>query len=275
MKETIENAVIQYWGGDVPLKASIEEKPEEIELAIKYNDHDDDFIYIKTTDGNEYLYGYFCNRYGYEDYESLSEGFRYSFNKWIRIPELIKTNSNDVIIINGIKYEKRDDIDEIPSYILENFPYKVLKTYHERYKDGISGKLVFQGSRLYFDHITWCYSQGELISRGKKYIEAKEKYGYKDWYEWSNANWGTKWNACDTCLDNVNPNPEFVSFETAWCYPEPVILKILEDNPDCLITFTWEDEDYDGTHTLIRHEDGSIEQYTDWEERHYDEEEEE
>ena len=113
----------------------------------------------------------------------------------------------------------------------------------------------------------------KLYEIGKKYVEAFEKYGYYDWYDWSYDNWGTKWNACSCYVDLMNDEPEYVKFDTAWCYPAPVINKIFDDNPGCYISFTWSDEDYDGTHTICRKEDGTIEMYTEWEEQEYEEQE--
>lgn len=107
----------------------------------------------------------------------------------------------------------------------------------------------------------------EYYRRGEKYVQAYDEYGYKTWYDWSYDNWGTKWNACDTVYDGGDT----VEFMTAWCYPEPVINKILKDNPGCEISFTWEDEDYDGTHTLYCHANGTVDLKTEWKERDEDE----
>lgn len=109
----------------------------------------------------------------------------------------------------------------------------------------------------------------ELYEAGRKYMEAYEKYGYLDWYDWDNANWGTKWNAHDTYF---NPDTESVDFETAWCYPKPIIDKILKDNPNCRIEFWWQDEDYHGDHWLIRDEEGNLTEGVEYNEHHYDEE---
>lgn len=101
----------------------------------------------------------------------------------------------------------------------------------------------------------------EIYEIGRKYMEAYEKYGFLDWYDWDNANWGTKWNACDSSVDLENGK---VDFETAWSYPKPIIDKILKDNPGVFITFTWYDEDYDGHHTIMRSDNGVREEYTEW-----------
>lgn len=109
----------------------------------------------------------------------------------------------------------------------------------------------------------------KLYEIGKKYVKAKEKFGHYDWYGWSNANWGTKWNACD-CVINLNEG--WVEFETAWCMPEPIILKIMQDNPNCVIRIIWRDEDYNGTHTYEHDGHGGYTRYTEYEEQYMEEE---
>lgn len=108
-----------------------------------------------------------------------------------------------------------------------------------------------------------------LYEIGHKYMEAYVKYGFTNWYDWSNENWGTKWNACDSYVDLENGK---VDFETAWSYPKPIIDKILKDNPNCRIEFWWQDEDYDGDHWLIRDEEGNLTEGVEYNEHHYDEE---
>jgi hypothetical protein len=54
-----------------------------------------------------------------------------------------------------------------------------------------------------------------------------EKYGYKDWYDWNVANWGTKW---DFNLENVerqDPNTVTASFESAWAPPTGAYEKLM------------------------------------------------
>ena len=54
-----------------------------------------------------------------------------------------------------------------------------------------------------------------------------EKYGYKDWYDWNVANWGTKW---DFNLENVerqDPNTVTAAFDSAWAPPIEAYRKLL------------------------------------------------
>jgi hypothetical protein len=46
-----------------------------------------------------------------------------------------------------------------------------------------------------------------------------EKYGYATWYDFCNANWGTKWDADDVNITEETNNSIKLSFSTAWCPP--------------------------------------------------------
>ena len=122
-----------------------------------------------------------------------------------------------------------------------------------------------------FSNIENLYGDLEkLYVTGKKYVDVYNKYGYYDWYSWSVDNWGTKWNACDSCVDWVDDG--WVEFETAWSVPMPIIKKIMKDNPDCEIRIIWSDEDYDGTHTYEHDGHGGYSEYTVYEKKYEDEE---
>jgi len=49
-----------------------------------------------------------------------------------------------------------------------------------------------------------------------------------NWYVWSIANWGTKWNAVEPLLDVDNEDRLEYSFRTAWDAPRGVIHKLWE-----------------------------------------------
>ncbi len=53
-------------------------------------------------------------------------------------------------------------------------------------------------------------------------MELNVKYfGYKDWYDWNVANWGTKWDVGgnDGVVDRINDNELGASFDSAWAPP--------------------------------------------------------
>jgi hypothetical protein len=60
------------------------------------------------------------------------------------------------------------------------------------------------------------------------YPELVEKYGHNNWYDWANANWGTKWDV--DISDQKSQDKEMINlfFDTAWCPPEGVF-KTLRD----------------------------------------------
>lgn len=88
----------------------------------------------------------------------------------------------------------------------------------------------------------------DKIFRGDLGQEEKEKYGDNNWYDWSIQNWGTKWNAGEGYLSDVqriHTNTYMLQFEftTAWSVPEQIYRKLSELYPDVGITVEFADED--------------------------------
>lgn len=61
--------------------------------------------------------------------------------------------------------------------------------------------------------------------------ELREKYGYDNWYDWSVANWGTKWNAVEPVIVSEEENNGITTFvfhfQTAWSMPEGIITSMV------------------------------------------------
>lgn len=57
-------------------------------------------------------------------------------------------------------------------------------------------------------------------------------YGAKDWYDWNIANWGTKWNACHSQIEEVEDEYLNVRFDTAWSPPLDWFYKIVPMYPE-------------------------------------------
>ena len=54
-------------------------------------------------------------------------------------------------------------------------------------------------------------------------IEVQEQYGDNNWYDWSIANWGTKWNSLDSHIEGYADDGILTYvFDTAWTTPAPV-----------------------------------------------------
>lgn len=78
------------------------------------------------------------------------------------------------------------------------------------------------------------FYQEEIDSFIKGFFNYR-RYGYTDWYEWSIAKWGTKWNATESFIDD-----DYIEFSTAWSVPEPVLHELAKI---CPIRVAYADED--------------------------------
>lgn len=82
---------ISAYGGLI-LDPMIEEADEDIDIAVKYYDHGDEFVVVRTLDGKCYEYGYYINRPGYDMYDVLD-----STNWFIRNPERFFTGDSSSV----------------------------------------------------------------------------------------------------------------------------------------------------------------------------------
>lgn len=66
----------------------------------------------------------------------------------------------------------------------------------------------------------------EQIALEKQQQENIKTHGFSDWYSWNNANWGTKWEACEPKVTQHSDNFITASFNTAWGPPLPFYDKL-------------------------------------------------
>jgi len=66
-----------------------------------------------------------------------------------------------------------------------------------------------------------------------------KKYGYANWYDWNIHNWGTKWNAYQTSVEEGNT---FV-FQTAWSHPLRIVEQLSSAFPTVKFEVKYADED--------------------------------
>lgn len=57
------------------------------------------------------------------------------------------------------------------------------------------------------------------------------RFGIPDWLDWNVENWGTKWNpnSDNTTLEWLDGTTAQLRFLTAWCLPEPWLVKLAEE----------------------------------------------
>ena len=83
----------------------------------------------------------------------------------------------------------------------------------------------------------------EYMTTGEKYFNLYLKYGHITWYDWRIANWGTKWNAYDTYIDDCGDKYAIIFFYTAWSGVPEIIYKLVEMFPNLSFEYVYADED--------------------------------
>lgn len=88
----------------------------------------------------------------------------------------------------------------------------------------------------------WSADPDAQAERHKKYDENIAKYGEKDWYDWCNVNWGTKWSDCDTDMNFDDTTSLGFSFNTAWSPPSEAFVKIGKLYPTLTFVLSYQEQ---------------------------------
>lgn len=70
-------------------------------------------------------------------------------------------------------------------------------------------------------------------------------YGAEDWYRWHIDNWGTKWDASSTCVEQLDDQNFNVQFHTAWSPPIGWFEKVIPMYPQLEIDLIFDEESCD------------------------------
>lgn len=82
----------------------------------------------------------------------------------------------------------------------------------------------------------------EALALAKQEVSNMEKYGHKNWYDWNNANWGTKWGACEISVNNLTNKELSISFESAWSPAGGLIENISGQYPKLIFSISFTEE---------------------------------
>lgn len=168
-------------------------------------------------------------------------GYSFDFNRIVPMPEDLNIISGSIttncakLYINSIledtnafmKYARLYSIAFGRDFILTESEQEQLMNDALKYKDYENDKLLFA-------------TRYNVYAYGKKALDNYEKYGAKDWYDWCRDNWGTKWNACNTQVDDFN-TAEFY-FDTAWAPIPELMAKLAEQYPECQFEYEYAEE---------------------------------
>lgn len=141
---------------------------------------------------------------------------------------------NNTLIVNGSE-------EDIVKFLQQTCTAENFET-AEPYDYAILRKLVPTPQELTDTVSGWSADPETQAEYDAKFSANLAKYGYKDWYDWNIANWGTKWADSDTFLSNRNTGYCVMHFQTPWCAPEAGIDKVSVMFPNLEFVLTYMEE---------------------------------
>lgn len=186
----------------------------------------------------------------YEDDKRYAYDF--DFNKIIPMPESLQIESGSstdscvemyLTSINPfVDYygENKVVIDEFSKICHAVQATKIYGSYND--------KLPIEEIRAREKKVYFCDEQNEyltltkeeILARGKHAVDNVLTYGAMDWYDWSCTHWGTKWNACNSQIPDMEVAE--IYFDTAWSPVPRVMLALSEQHPECVFDYEYAEE---------------------------------
>lgn len=83
----------------------------------------------------------------------------------------------------------------------------------------------------------------EYFVNGEKYFNLYLKYDHCTWYDWRLSNWGTKWNAYDSHIEDCSDGVVEMYFYTAWRGVPELISILAKKYPHLSFDYLYADED--------------------------------
>jgi hypothetical protein len=140
----------------------------------------------------------------------------------------------------------------MPNWVSTSLSVKGSEKEVQRFIDGIKDSKILESyvpcPEELHQTVAGFMGDEEKMEELRKQQEANiAKYGYRNWYEWSYDNWGTKWGDCDTYLDKAGEMADGTwevtgSFQTAWGPADAGFLKVSALFPELLFTFDYDEE---------------------------------
>jgi len=167
-----------------------------------------------TVTGNpEEIKSFMVTMFVTENNESGVPCTQFDFNKAIPMPKILRETISGSISEEGAQL----------LCIVETkgkFPH----TLHDIRIERMAKSIEMPEASLYEIAVAYLEKNPDVRRAGERYLEAIALTGYKDWYDWSIAYWGTKWNSYDYRVESLKPF-EFC-FDTAWSFPVQVFERL-------------------------------------------------
>lgn len=189
--------------------------------------------------------------------EESDYGYDFDFNKIIPMPEDLKIISGSItrtcakLYLNAIAEDAPAYVKYAERYV-KAFDKDYLLTEQEQI-DKMNDALKY---RDYPNNVLLFSNKADIYAYGKRVLDNVAEYGAKDWYDWSIKNWGSKWNAANTQINDLNKAD--IYFDTAWSPVPAVIEKLAALHPNCQFEYEFAEEQAGFYAGFMLCEDGEI-----------------
>lgn len=169
--------------------------------------------------------------------EAVADGdCPFGFNKILPMPKslnLVDGTSTDMAIVAALTEKCSDnEVVYVKAFVRRelrnnNCPASLCdESYFSRTFDKLVALKAAEDAEtsrgVIYDASTNPKTYREYVEWGKVYLSNLRNYGVATWYNWSNLNWGTKWDACECeFVDYVDTY--LYNFSTAWSTPDGII----------------------------------------------------
>ena len=178
----------------------------------------------------------------------LDENGQFDFNRIIPMPKDLTITSGSGSYEPNIQEKSWKASSEQVKYQKEMEMYFQENLTQAEFVDTMFHKVVAPRGESYSE-----YQLEAVITMFKGFYNYK-KYGYVDWYKFSVANWGTKWNACESEVYKANGNL-CIEFDTAWSTPMGIWVELAQEFD---FTVAFADEDLGSNLGILVAKDGFI-----------------
>ena len=180
------------------------------------------------------------------------------FNNVIKMPESMNLVAGSVAENYIAAYLKTLTDKERVSIArkIQEVPARYEGDYLKKYRDAFKKTLTPKDKEYLVSRLSKDFKVLNLPSIedvGKTYIENIINHGADTWYDWCCNNWGCKWNACESEIEDNT-----ISFHTAWSASFPITGTLSEMFPSVSLTHEFADEDIGSNCGRIVFENGEV-----------------